>query len=160
MLVGLVVTTPAVVPVGCSDAAFGVNAWWLAVAGIGNVAGLVLAAFAFRVGKVGVVAPILATEGALSAVIAARLGQSIAPSVGFILVVIVAGVVLAAGAPDPAPLEHERPIVSAVLATCAVFFFGIARTSAGHLSGEVPISWKLLPALPRGCSRPDDSTPH
>ncbi len=146
MLVGLVVTTPAVFLSGVPDAAFGVNAWWLAVAGIGNVAGLVLAAFAFRVGKVGVVAPILATEGALSAVIAARLGQSIAPSVGFILVVIVAGVILAAGAPDPAPLEHERPIVSAVLATCAAFFFGISLYSAGHLSGEVPISWILLPA--------------
>jgi len=146
MLVGLVITTPALILSGIPEAVSGVNAWWLVVTGIGNVAGLVLAAFAFRVGKVGVVAPILATEGALSAVISARLGQSIVPFIGFLLVVIVAGVVLAAVGPDPAPLEHERPTLSAVLATFAAFGFGISLYSAGHLSGELPISWVLLPA--------------
>ena len=146
MLVGLIITIPAVVLSGVPDSLSGVNTEWLVVAGIGNVAGLVLSAFAFRVGKVGVVAPILATEGALAAVISALLGQSIVPIVGFLLLVIVAGVVLAAVGPDPAPLEHERPILSAVLATCGALVFGISLYAAGHLSGELPISWVLLPA--------------
>ena len=42
--------------------------------------------------------------------IAAVLGESIAPIVAFLLMVIVGGIVLSAMAPDPEPLEHERPL--------------------------------------------------
>ncbi len=145
MLVGLVLTAPVAALTGIPEAARS-NAWWLVVAGIGNVGGLVLAAYAFRWGKVGVVAPILATEGALSAVIAARLGESLAPSVASLLVVIVIGVVLAAGTPDPFPLEHERLALSSGLAVCGAFSFGVSLYAMAHLSGELPISWVLLPA--------------
>ena len=146
MLVGLGLTAPAVAFSGVPEGARGFNVLWLAAAGIGNAAGLVLAAFAFRYGKVAVIAPILATEGALSAAIAARLGQSLAPSVGVLLVVIVVGVLLAAGAPDSVPLDHERTVLSTGLAVCAAFFLGVSLYSMARLSGELPLSWILLPA--------------
>jgi drug/metabolite transporter (DMT)-like permease len=101
---------------------------------------------AYQFGKVGVITPILATEGALAAVTAALLGQSIAPIVGGLLLVIVIGIVLAAAGPDPAPLDHERPVVAVLLATAAAAMFGASLYSAGHASGDVPISWVLLPA--------------
>ena len=146
MLVGLVITLPFVIASGIPTAASGANIGWLLATGVGNVSGLVLAAFAYRVGKVGVITPILATEGALAAVIASILGESIAPLVAFLLLLIVGGVVLAAIAPDPAPLDHERPVVAVLLATGGAVVFGISLYAAGRLSGDLPISWVLLPA--------------
>lgn len=79
MLIGFAITIPLVLIAGIPTGLTGTNSIWWAVSGLGNVAGLVFAASAFRLGKVGVVAPILATEGALAATIAAILGESIAP---------------------------------------------------------------------------------
>lgn len=145
MLIGLVITLPFVFVSGVPAEA-AENVWWLIAAGTGNVGGIVLAGLAFRVGKVGVIAPILATEGAIAAVIAAMLGESIAPVAAFILMAIVTGIVISAIAPDPEPLDHERPVVAVILATCAALVFGISLYAAGSLSGELPISWVLLPA--------------
>jgi drug/metabolite transporter (DMT)-like permease len=145
MLIGLVITLPFVFVSGVPAEA-AENVWWLIAAGTGNVGGIVLAGLAFRVGKVGVIAPILATEGAIAAVIAAMLGESIAPIAAFILMAIVTGIVISAIAPDPEPLDHERPVVAVILATCAALVFGVSLYAAGSLSGELPISWVLLPA--------------
>lgn len=145
MAVGLVITLPFVFAAGV-PAEVAPNTGWLLTAGAGNVAGILFAGLAFRVGKVGVIAPILATEGAIAAVIAAVLGESVAPIVAFILMVIVGGIVLSAIAPDPEPLEHERPLVAVVLATIAALLFGVSLYAAGSLSGDLPIAWVLLPA--------------
>ena len=145
MLVGLLITLPFLFASGV-PAAVSENVGWLLVAGIGNVAGLVLAGLAFRVGKVGVITPILATEGAIAAVIAAILGESIAPVVAFLLLVIVGGIVIAAVAPDPEPLDHERPVLAVLLATGGAVVFGLSLYAAGSLSGDLPIAWVLLPA--------------
>ena len=145
MLVGLLITLPFLFASGV-PAAVSENVGWLLVAGVGNVAGLVLAGLAFRVGKVGVITPILATEGAIAAVIAAILGESIAPIVAFLLLVIVGGIVIAAVAPDPEPLDHERPVLAVLLATGGAVVFGLSLYAAGSLSGDLPIAWVLLPA--------------
>ena len=145
MLVGLVITTPFVIAAGVPPEV-APNAGWLVVAGAGNVAGILMAGLAFRVGKVGVIAPILATEGAIAAVIAAILGESIAPIVAFLLLVIVGGIVLSAIAPDPEPLDHERPLMAVALATVGALLFGVSLYAAGWLSGDLPIAWVLLPA--------------
>jgi drug/metabolite transporter (DMT)-like permease len=145
MALGLLITLPFVALSGMPDSV-PANAGWLALTGLGNVAGLVLAMSAYQFGKVGVITPILATEGALAAVTAALMGQSIAPIVAGLLLVIVVGIVLAAAGPDPAPLDHERPVVAVLLATAAAAMFGASLYSAGHASGDVPISWVLLPA--------------
>jgi drug/metabolite transporter (DMT)-like permease len=145
MLVGLILTTPFIFIAGIPD---GLGDSWprLVVAGAGNVAGLVFVGFAFRVGKVGVVTPIVATEGAIAAVVAAILGESILPIVAFLLFVIMVGVVVSAVAPDPEPLDHERPVVAALLATGSAVAFGLSLFASGSLSSDLPISWVLLPA--------------
>lgn len=145
MLVGLIITIPFTVASGIPSNLG--SAWpWMVLAGLGNVLGILLAGFALRVGKVGVVAPILATGGAISALIAAILGESIAPIVAFLLLVIVAGIVLSAIAPDPAPLANERPLYAVLISTLAAVGIGAGLFATGNLSDELPISWVLLPA--------------
>src|SRR3954447_24706091 len=76
-LVGLAIVGPFVllneVPAALDAGAVG----WLAVSGAGNAAGLLLAYTGLRAGKVGVVAPIVSTEGAVAAVIALAAGEQV-----------------------------------------------------------------------------------
>ena len=146
MVVGLIVITPVVFIGGIPENLDAVTASWLIVGGMGNLVGLLLAYAAFRIGKVGVVAPILCTEGAIAAVISAVAGESIAPIVIFLLLLIVGGVVLAAIAPDPEPVAHEQPLNAALLASVGALVFGIGLYATGQISGDLPIAWILLPA--------------
>jgi drug/metabolite transporter (DMT)-like permease len=143
---GLIWTTPFLFASGVPEALDANVARWMAVSGLGNVGGLVLAAFALRIGKVGVVAPIVAAEGAIAAVVAAALGESIAPIIAFFLLLIVIGVIIAAAGPDPAPIENERPLLAALLATAAALSFGLSLFATGYISGDLPSAWVLLPA--------------
>lgn len=144
MIVGLVVTIPITLVSPMPEFTAATTGWWI-LAGAGNVTGLVLANAAFRVGKVGVITPILACEGAIAALLSAMLGESLAPVIAFLLMAIVAGVVITGVAPDPEPLEHERPVLSVVLATAAALGFGSSLFATGFLAGEVSLGWLLLP---------------
>jgi drug/metabolite transporter (DMT)-like permease len=66
----------------------------LGLAGICYVIGLQLTYTALRIGKVSIVAPIVATEGAVAALIAVALGDQIGLAAGLTLAVIATGVVL------------------------------------------------------------------
>jgi hypothetical protein len=79
---------------------------------------LLLAYSALRVGKVDIIAPILSTEGAVAAVISVAAGEPVERAAGWLLVLIVLGVVLAAAAPDPvvATPGRLRPLLLATLA--------------------------------------------
>lgn len=145
MIIGLTVTLPFALATGVPPELSGSNLVWFALAGAGNVVGLLIAYAALKVGKVGLVAPIIACEGAVAAVVSALLGESIAPLVVLALGIIVIGVVVSSVAPDPAPIEHEQPVRAAVLATVAAVVFGLGLFATGHLSGELPVSWLLLP---------------
>ena len=104
MLVGLIVGLPIAAlspePTQVTPLAIGL----LLLTGICYVAGLSLTYAAVAIGKVSVVAPIVATEGAIAAVIAVALGDTIGLTAGVMLIVIAAGVVLAS-------LEPARPEV-------------------------------------------------
>jgi drug/metabolite transporter (DMT)-like permease len=66
----------------------------LGLAGICYVVGLQLTYAALHMGKVSIVAPIVATEGAVAALIAVALGDAIGLVAGIMLLLIVTGVVL------------------------------------------------------------------
>jgi drug/metabolite transporter (DMT)-like permease len=100
MLIGLAIVAPLVVLEGVPDDLDAESGAWLAVAGIGNVVGLLLAYAALRVGKVGIVAPVIATQGAVAAVLAVIAGESIGAGAAATLAVIAVGVVLAGLAGD------------------------------------------------------------
>jgi len=120
--------------------------WFLALSGICNVLGFIFVYAALGVGKVGVVAPIVATQGAVTAVLAALTGSVIEGVVTFWLTVVVLGVVIAARSQDPEPLPREQPVRAVLLATCGSVVFGISLLAIGTLSSELPIQWVLMPA--------------
>lgn len=144
-LIGLVLLLPAlVVSERPTNLRPDVIFWWCTF-GACTIAGLLVAYAAFRIGKVGLLAPIIATEGSVAALISTLTGESL-PTLAFVsLVIIVGGIVLAAVARDPSPLPAERPVLSIVLAVISTVIFGLNLYASGKLSGQVPIAWYLLP---------------
>jgi len=153
MLIGLAIVAPLVVVEGVPDELDNESGAWLAVAGFGNVVGLLLAYAALRVGKVGVVAPVVATQGAVAALLAVLAGESIGAGAGLTLVVIAVGVVLAGLArgssePDTArsaaePGTAPRPLPYAL---AAAFAIGCSLYATARASIDLPVVWALLPS--------------
>jgi drug/metabolite transporter (DMT)-like permease len=143
-LVGLVVTGPAVLADGVPAHMTASDVGWLALAGGGNVAGLLVAYVAFRAGDVSLISPIISTEGAVAAVIAFAAGERVGLATAFTLFAIAAGIVLAASAPRHHDREpHLRRVV--LPAGIAAGFFGVSLYATGHVSGRLPLAWVVLP---------------
>ena len=145
MLIGLLITGPAVLLEGVPDGLDGEATTWLAVAGVGNVVGLLLAYAALRSGKVGVVAPLVSTQGAIAAVIAVIAGETISPGAGIALGAIACGVFLAGV--GPAGESGERHEARATLyALGAAVAIGWSLYATARASIELPVVWALLPS--------------
>jgi drug/metabolite transporter (DMT)-like permease len=171
MLIGLAIVLPLVVLEGVPDELDGESGTWLAVAGIGNVVGLLLAYAALREGKVGIVAPVVATQGAVAALLAVVAGESIGAGAGVTLVAIALGVVLAglagetgdeagdgggdasSGRGRPASGTRARSgagriaVPRALLyALGAAFAIGWSLYATARASIDLPVVWALLPS--------------
>jgi drug/metabolite transporter (DMT)-like permease len=144
MLTGLVITLPPIVAEGVPEQLDRGAAGWLALSGLGNVAGLLIVYTALRIERVSIVAPINSTEGAVAALIAAAAGEAIAQGTGLALAVIAVGVVLAGIVED----EHkQRPNQRGVLlALIAAVAFGVGLYSTGRAGQDLPVIWAVLPA--------------
>lgn len=117
---------------------------WMLVAGVGNVAGLLLEYSALRRGKVGLVTPIASTEGAIAAVLAVVTGEVLGGASAALLAVIVVGVVLAGAAPDESAPDQTQS-GTFWLAVGAALLFGLCLFATGRLSASFPAAWSLLP---------------
>jgi drug/metabolite transporter (DMT)-like permease len=143
---GFCIVVPWAALEGVPDGLDRTSTTWLVVAGCGNVVGLLLAYGALRLGKVGIVAPIISTEGALVAVIAVLAGEEIAAGSAVMLAIVAVGVVLAALAPDPdgTPTNHGSLRVPA-LALAAACSFAASLYATGRASADLPIAWAVMP---------------
>jgi drug/metabolite transporter (DMT)-like permease len=153
MLIGFAIVLPLVVLEGVPDELDGESGTWLAVAGIGNVVGLLLAYAALREGKVGVVAPVVATQGAVAALLAVVAGESLGAGAGVTLAAIAVGVVLAGLAGEPegggaAEGGAARPTETRALvyALGAAFAIGWSLYATARASIDLPVVWALLPS--------------
>ena len=100
MVVGLVVTLPALVATGVPAAL--TSASWHGSPWPGSQRPRTALEYAgLSIGKVGVVAPIASTEGAIAAIIAVAAGETLGTGAIAMLAVIAAGVVLAGLVTDP-----------------------------------------------------------
>jgi len=146
MIVGLVVTGPIAAFEGVPTHLGRGTVAWLVLSGVCNVAGLLLAYEALRVGKVGLASPIISTEGAVAAVIAVAAGEALGLPRGVALAVIVAGIVaVAAGSSDEeAPGHHD--VRAALCAGGAALSFGLGLYATGRVSARMPLAWAVLPA--------------
>lgn len=154
MLVGLAISVPLVVltspPVDLTQTQFVL----LTVAGIANAGGLLFVYTALQRGKVGVVGPIVSTEGAIGAGLAILAGDEISGPALAILGLIAVGVALAAferrtAAPDEIGHTVSAP-VTALLALTGAVLFGINLFATSRLAGELPLAWTVLPARVAG----------
>ena len=122
----------------------------LVVIGLSHNIGLLLVYAALSIGRVSIVAPIVATEGALAAVISIVLGESLAITTALLLAAIAVGVVLAAAersADSPSavaapPSQNRRAIAFAI---AAALTFSIGLVLSGRLGAQgVPPPWVML----------------
>ena len=144
MLTGLVIVGPVALAQGVPDGLDAGSVTWLVIAGAGNVGGLLLVYAGMRIGKVGVVAPISSTEGAVAALIAVAAGEQLGAGTAVALCVIVVGVVLAARPPAEAQTGHDDPR-AALFAGAAACAFGASLYATGRASADLPIAWAVLP---------------
>jgi drug/metabolite transporter (DMT)-like permease len=119
------------------------------VVGLSHNIGLLLAYAALSEGRVSIVAPITATEGALAAVLSVILGETLAPTTAILLVVIAVGVVLSAyersadrpESPVTGPRHNRR---AAILAMAAALTFSVGLVGSGKLGAAgVPPAWVM-----------------
>ena len=174
MIVGVVVGLPIAAISPAPPTLEGSTLALLGLAGVCYVVGLQLTYAALRIGKVSIIAPIVATEGAVAALIAVALGDEIGVIAGFMLAVIASGVVLStlepgrtdvpagdfdlvADAIDDAPTTgwavptagRERPSDArraALFAATAALIFGVGLVAAGRSASLVPVAWVALTA--------------
>jgi drug/metabolite transporter (DMT)-like permease len=104
MLIGLVVLS-ATLPFSGSAHISARSALWLVLGGAGNVVGLLILYHALRIGQMGVIMPIVSTEGGIAAVLAIVAGQPVGALRGVALTVTVVGVMLTGLGRRPAELE-------------------------------------------------------
>lgn len=119
------------------------GAAWALLAGAASVFGLSMVYRALRIGKVGVVAPIASTEGALAALFSVvLLGQGLSAATSVALTVVAVGVIVVTFHGSRADLQL-RPTLYAFIAA-VVFGVGlIASSQAGHAIGPL---WTILVA--------------
>jgi drug/metabolite transporter (DMT)-like permease len=147
MLVGLLIAGPLAAAQGIPARLDGAPGLWLALSAVGNVAGLMIAYAALRIGQVSLVAPVVSTEGAIAAAIAIVAGESLAPGIVVTLAVIALGICLSA---RPSAVSvgaerqlHRRAVGLAVLAACS---FGLALFATAKAGDALPAAWVVVSA--------------
>jgi drug/metabolite transporter (DMT)-like permease len=144
MLVGLLAILPPLLAGGVPSELDAETGVWLALSGLCNVAGLLVIYVALQVEKVGIVAPISSTEGAIAALIAVAAGEAIARRTGLALAVIVVGIVLS-GIVRSEHVEHGHGRRGALLALLAAACFGLGLYATGRVGTDLPLVWAVLP---------------
>jgi drug/metabolite transporter (DMT)-like permease len=145
MLTGLLVVGPVALAEGRPEELDRGAFVWLALAGLGNVGGLLMVYSGLRIGKVGVVAPIASSEGAIAAIVAVAAGEHLGAWTAVALVAIAAGIVLAARPPAEREEAGRDDPRAAWFALGAAIAFGASLYATGRASLDLPIAWAVLP---------------
>jgi drug/metabolite transporter (DMT)-like permease len=145
MIVGFAVTAPAAAFEGSPSKFGAATGAWLVFSGVCNVGGLLFVYAALRIGKVGLVSPIISTEGAIAAVIAVIAGEALGLSRGVALAVVVIGIVAVAAGSAGEEAPGKNDVEASLLAGGAALSFGFGLYATGHVSGDVPLVWAVLP---------------
>lgn len=144
MLIGLVITAPVAGVSGIPRGLHGREVAWIALAGAGNVAGLLLAYEGMRRGKVSIVAPISSTEGAIAALLAVATGEALGISSAILLALMAGGVVLASLTSADGP-SGGHSLEASLLAAAAACSFGASLFATARVSNALPLVWAVIP---------------
>jgi drug/metabolite transporter (DMT)-like permease len=149
-VIGLTIALPLAIATGAMPAGLGgPSTIWIVAAGSASVVAQTSQYRAMRVGPVGLLAPIIATQGAIAALFAVALGEPLRGEVGAALVVIVAGVVVATLSPGDSTVSdsaHGPRFTPLLHAFAAAVAFGVSLVATGRLGNELSPAWALLPS--------------
>lgn len=172
MIIGTIVGLPIALATGVPSEVEPDVLFLLVIAGVSYSGGLYAAYRALTIGKVSIVAPIVATEGALAAVLAIALGDALALGSIVVLAVIAVGVVLSSMEParpdvpagdieltadaleGPAPAAgsfaasatpaHTDTRQAVILSLVAALIFAVGIVSAGTAAASIAPIWVSL----------------
>ena len=139
MLVGFVVIAPIAAVRGVAGNADTADVFWLGVASVGSVGGLGMSYVALRRGKVSIVAPICATEGAIAALVAVAFGQRLAATTLIALGVIACGVILASTGNEVVDGRSSRASVALAMLAASLFGISLYASGASAVAGAAAI---------------------
>jgi drug/metabolite transporter (DMT)-like permease len=148
MVVGLLLGLPAALVASPGPVIDDRSIGWLALAGFANAIGLLLVYRGLRIGKVGIVAALASTQGAIAAVLAVVAGETLAPGAAILLAVVATGVAIVAGGADGTAAGHdpaaERRAVIYGIAGAACFGLGLFALARASIA--LSPWWAVLPA--------------
>jgi drug/metabolite transporter (DMT)-like permease len=110
---------------------------WLASGAIGSMFGLWTMMLAYRHGALSVVAPIIACEGAVIAVVNVALGNPLEVATGLLLVIATLGAVIVVHGTRGGEGPRETPPIAIVASVASAVFFGIGLYSAAVAADDV-----------------------
>ena len=143
MLVGFVVIAPIAAVRGVAGNADGADVFWPRLRAVDHRRSC-LSYVALRRGKVSIVAPICATEGAIAALVAVAFGQRLAATTLIALGVIAGGVILASTGNEVVDGHSSR--TSVALAMLAASLFGISLYASGRIGPSLGAAAIILAA--------------
>ncbi len=143
---GLAVTAPFAVVAGWPDLE-AATLVWLVVQGATTIGGLLLFYRALTLGKLGVLTPIVACDGALAGLYAVGIdGEELAGAAIVALGVVAVGVVVVSARPDRDG-QARRPVLAVALAVGASLVFAVAFVATGKAAPDAGRAWVI--AVPR-----------
>ncbi len=156
MLVGVAVAGPLAFATGPLPEITPALLPWYAGSAIGGVVGILLTYRGFRMGKVGVVAALVSTEGAIAAALAVVAGEKLTLPVAIVLVILAGGVALVAfaagdaetGEHNPDQVRRERR--AALYGALAALVFGVSIFSTAQLGKSLTPFAAVLPVRVAG----------
>ena len=151
MLIGTVAGVPLALASGPLPALTPELSFWLAGASLGSIIGLLMVFRGMRIGKVGVVAALSSTEGAMAAVFSIVAGERLSVPVALTLGVIAAGVAVVALARGGEPAAHSGPgdeRRAIMYGSAAALCFGLSIFSTARLGATMtPFAAVMPPRL-------------
>jgi drug/metabolite transporter (DMT)-like permease len=144
MALGLVLVVPLALIDGVPSNLSGLIGWAV-LGGALNLLGIGVIYTALRSGLVGIVAAVVATEGAMAALISAAAGEPLSGGLIAALAMVTIGVVITAGAGNSqaaSPTASRRTTIA--LAFLAAMLFAVSLYATGRASG-LPAAWVVLP---------------
>jgi drug/metabolite transporter (DMT)-like permease len=140
MAFGALVATPLAFAVSGVPSAAGSEWTWAALAGLGFVVGSACWLLGVRLGDVSVVTPIVATDGALAAVVAIATGEELGALILLALGIIASGVVLVSL--QRGGTHRSTPPVAVLVALIAAASFALVFTASGR-TGALGAVWAV-----------------
>lgn len=142
-LVGLVIALPVALALGVPDIDRSGSAW-VGPTVVVTVAALYTLYAALRRGPVSLVVPITASQGALAAVLAVALGESLQGAAAVGLVVILVGMVAVMRRPDSAESEDSHRSTAIVFALLSAVLSAFALYGTARAGSAIGAAWLLV----------------